>query len=126
MGQTMGRPLFGGLSALFLPLPGTLGDGTTRRGAAWLASRPMVALGAISYGVYLWHTQWIELYVEWRNAGDVPDHTAVLLAFVVAATIASATFSWFVVERPFVRLAARHLARPRRPRPTPAPLVATN
>jgi peptidoglycan/LPS O-acetylase OafA/YrhL len=77
-----------------------------RHGARPLASAPLRALGAISYGVYLWHMPvlfWLGL------RGAFPEHAGPALARVVPLTLALATASWFLVERP-----ALALGRPRR------------
>jgi peptidoglycan/LPS O-acetylase OafA/YrhL len=107
MGQSMGRVIVSAVSAAFLLLPGILGDGGAARGTRWLCSRPLVLLGTVSYGVYLWHTQWIRLYLDWRATGAVPNSTLAMLAFVLVLTLVSATVSWYLVERPCIELAAR-------------------
>ena len=68
----------------------------------WL--RPLVALGVVSYGAYLWNyplTLWLR---EWGAAGA-------LLA--VALTVAAAAASWWLVERPVARWRARRAASTR-------------
>jgi peptidoglycan/LPS O-acetylase OafA/YrhL len=79
--------------------------------ARLLAVAPLVWLGRISYGVYLWH--W-PLY-EWLNAEHTGLAGAGLLALRVAATLAVAAASYVLVERPLRR--ARWIRRPAR---TPA------
>ncbi|MBL9078365.1 MAG: acyltransferase [Planctomycetes bacterium] len=69
-----------------------------------LAWRPLRAIGRISYGLYLYH---LPLYY-WLLL-PAPSGTAVLTA--VGASFAVATASWFVVERPLLRVAARFRAR---------------
>jgi peptidoglycan/LPS O-acetylase OafA/YrhL len=68
-------------------------DGAVARVLAW---RPLVWLGAISYGVYLWHWP-IFLVVNGERTGwsGFP-----LFAVRCAATIAFATASYWVIERP--------------------------
>ena len=112
-----------GLTAAFLVLPAVFGP--QRRDTSlirrFLQSRVMVYLGVVSYGIYLWHEPWIDRYLDWTGlqtftvyASDVPFawHTsrylsvpflAFLLA-VLALTVASASVSWFVVERPMLKL----------------------
>jgi peptidoglycan/LPS O-acetylase OafA/YrhL len=78
------------------------------RPAPVLGSAPLRALGTLSFGVYLWHypvIYWLQLH------GHFPEdfHTAVL--YVLPITFALATASWFLVERPVLRVSARALKR---------------
>jgi peptidoglycan/LPS O-acetylase OafA/YrhL len=71
--------------------------------------RPLVALGTISYGVYLWNypvTLWLR---EWDWAGAD--------GLAIAASILIAAISWQLVERPVMRWAARGPARTLRETP---------
>lgn len=68
-----------------------------------LSVRPLVALGRISYGVYLWH--WPTLLV--LDGARTGLAGASLLTVRVAVTLALATASWWLVERPVKRLPAR-------------------
>jgi peptidoglycan/LPS O-acetylase OafA/YrhL len=72
-----------------------------------LRSRPLVMIGAISYGIYLWHLTAIQWTREWIANGSIP-RSALLQAFlVVGITALAATFSFVVVERPLMRWSAR-------------------
>jgi peptidoglycan/LPS O-acetylase OafA/YrhL len=72
-----------------------------------LRSRPLVMIGAISYGIYLWHLTAIRWTREWIANGSIP-RSALLQAFlVVGITALAATFSFVVVERPLMRWSAR-------------------
>lgn len=111
-----------GATAVLLVLPTAFGpqDPAHSRIHRFLQSRPLVYLGTISYGIYLWHEGWIDRYLAWTDQpvfsvyrSDVPFrwHTgawfsAPWLSFLLAVlvlTIASATLSWFLVERPVLR-----------------------
>jgi peptidoglycan/LPS O-acetylase OafA/YrhL len=70
-----------------------------------LALRPLVWLGRISYGVYLWHFPIVFLV-------PTPWATPVRVAVVVSLTLACASASWWLVERRFLRL------KPYRQRPS--------
>jgi peptidoglycan/LPS O-acetylase OafA/YrhL len=77
-----------------------LGTGT---GAAWLGWRPFAWMGEITYGFYLWH---IPLLVCARGLGLLPG--GVLSGFVVLpVAIAFGAASWYWLEQPFMRRAAR-------------------
>lgn len=96
-GQTFGRFLVNGTSALFLLLPAILGGRRQPRpGLRVLASRPLVWLGSVSYGIYLWHTPVIKKYKQYE-----PDPAVLaLLAVTVAATLVLAWLGHILVERP--------------------------
>jgi peptidoglycan/LPS O-acetylase OafA/YrhL len=71
-------------------------DGRLRRA---VAARPLVALGTVSYSVYLWHLP-IVMWVD-RNAGGWP--VGAEIAVALAASLAVGTASYHLVERPIVR-----------------------
>ena len=115
-----------GATAVLLILPNVFGpqDRDSSRIRAFLQTRMMVYLGTISYGIYLWHEGWIDRYLTWTDLpfraaylSDVPFrwHTnayfsapwIVFLLSVVGLTVASASLSWFTVERPLLRLKDR-------------------
>jgi peptidoglycan/LPS O-acetylase OafA/YrhL len=68
----------------------------------------MASLGVISYGIYLWHQTWID-----RVLAHLGPHSLFNLEFwalffgVLGASIAAASLSYFVVERPALRLKRR-------------------
>lgn len=76
-----------------------------------LETRPLLYLGQISYGVYLYHML-IPILI-WEPgpflAENLPAHLAVFLRllFIMAASIGLASLSWFVLERPMQRLKNR-------------------
>jgi peptidoglycan/LPS O-acetylase OafA/YrhL len=88
-----------------------VGGGMTTR---LLDRRALVAIGLISYGVYLWH--W-PVYLA-ITAGEVSHGDAALLTVRLAATFSLAALSYWFVERPF-------LARQRRFRVSAADAGAT-
>jgi peptidoglycan/LPS O-acetylase OafA/YrhL len=76
-----------------------------------LARPPLMAVGRISYGLYLWHVPFVLVAQRMLYSGSdgylIPtpgqlDDVVVTLA-AVAASFAGAVVSWFVVERWFVR-----------------------
>lgn len=59
-----------------------------------LEARPVVAIGAVTYGIYLWHYpafRFVQLKMEWTGPG------AVVAGF--ALTAAGTVASWWLVER---------------------------
>jgi len=69
-----------------------------------LACRPLVAMGRISYGIYLFHMPVLALLLLAQPGLDYGLRRLVLGA---GATILVATASWFLLERPFLRLKNR-------------------
>lgn len=103
------RGLVFAVAAAGLVVPFTRG-GETGRLARALHSAPMTFLGAISYGIYLWHYGWIGFFYL-RGVDQSVSLTFVkLAALAVPFTIATAYLSYRVVERPAIRL-SRRLAR---------------
>jgi peptidoglycan/LPS O-acetylase OafA/YrhL len=90
------------LFALCLVGPVVLGDGASGRGpAAALVLAPVVWLGTVSYGIFLWHFP-LALWASERY----PDDHWVFAAVTCALALAGAAFSWYVVERPLMRRGA--------------------
>ena len=80
---------------------------------------PLVAIGKVSYGLYLWHFPVILIVDE-----QLPDASQpVRGAAVVAATAATTLLSWFLVERPFLNL--KDGPRTSAPAPPRQPAVPT-
>lgn len=78
------------------------------RGTAWLASRPMVWLGEVSFGIYLWHFP-VQIAIK-KAAQGFFDGTWLSLAALIlttAVTLVLAALSYQYVERPAIRWAAR-------------------
>ena len=91
-----------GLVALLVVVPAVIGD---RDGGAprTLLAQPAVAwIGLISYGIFLWH---FPVVIELEQAGDLSFFP--LLAAVLAITIPIAAASYYVLERPLLRLKYR-------------------
>ncbi len=95
------------LFAFFLLLPAVFGPQDRSAVRALLRWRPVVGLGVVSYGIYLWHQAWITLFFRWT--GDVLFRTSwwQLTLFAVATATASATLSYVLVERPILSLKRR-------------------
>jgi peptidoglycan/LPS O-acetylase OafA/YrhL len=77
---------------------GRLGLGEDRLTRA-LAPAKVVWIGTISYGIYLWHYP-----IEYELPGAIADHgKAVSVAAALVLSIAAATASFYLVERPLAR-----------------------
>ncbi|MGB1583107.1 MAG: acyltransferase family protein [Solirubrobacterales bacterium] len=97
-----------------------------------LSWRPLVALGTVSYGVYLWH---VPLLLAGRTAGWLPDGMLAASALVLTISLALGALSWRFVESPSIAWARKDRAperdelaahRERRPmhRPATQPALA--
>jgi peptidoglycan/LPS O-acetylase OafA/YrhL len=102
--QDVTRQLMYGVMAVALVAIAALritGNGTAR---AALDARVMVALGVISYGIFLWHDAILTQLEQWHFAEHVPTATTlVLFVVVLGAACVVATASWRLVERPLLR-----------------------
>jgi peptidoglycan/LPS O-acetylase OafA/YrhL len=72
------------------------------RAVRLLDTRSLAALGVVSYSLYLWHFPLIGLLARHLDAGF-----AGLLAFALLICVPVAVASYFVIERPFLRLRRR-------------------
>jgi peptidoglycan/LPS O-acetylase OafA/YrhL len=87
-----------------------------------LRAVPLVALGRISYGLYLWH--WPVFLV--LNGGRLHWGFVPLTLVRLAASLAMAVASFFLVEQPFLRLKRRLEPAGRLSEPTFDPQAATS
>lgn len=103
---------FPGLAAL-LPVLGSvlvIEYGRSTRSGSFLTWKPIVAIGLVSYSLYLWHWPLI-VFSEYASSAPLsgPRSLAVIFVSVVAAFL-----SWQFIERPFrVRRGEPRHVRPR-------------
>jgi peptidoglycan/LPS O-acetylase OafA/YrhL len=105
--------------ALFLLLPALFGPqdrGLVRR---LLRSPPMAALGALSFGIFLWHEWVLDVYREQREIVAFSGWFPGMLVATLVGSTALAAVTWFAVERPAQALAARWSTAERPLPPTP-------
>jgi peptidoglycan/LPS O-acetylase OafA/YrhL len=95
-------------TGFLLVLPVALAGATLPRSLRWLGSRPMVVLGVLSYGIYLWHEGVTDIYRDIFNVPIFNGSFPAALAFTIAGSVAVAAVSYFVVERPALALKDRH------------------
>lgn len=77
---------------------------------AVLSSRPLVYVGRISYGVYVYHLNTpglLQQIVLPRLGLSLPDKGWLTFAVVLPATIGIAALSWLLIERPVARFKPR-------------------
>ncbi len=111
------RHVLYGLVAAFLVLPAVFGGergGLPRR----ILANPVLGwLGLVSYGIFLW--QLPILTKVWEDAGRHVNGDRVVYVTVVGflITVACATVSYYVVERPILKFKYTRPTRPARPAP---------
>ena len=86
-----------------------------------LGSRVAVLLGALSYGIYLWHYAIIDWVVDHWVTSTGNFAVVAVIAVSLPVTLGFAALSWRVIEQPAIRLARvisrRTLTNDRIPRP---------
>jgi peptidoglycan/LPS O-acetylase OafA/YrhL len=101
--QWLFQHLASAVLAAALVAPAVLGEGGRIR--ALLSWRPLMLVGLVSYGIYLWQGAWVV---------KLPDHGfAPLAVLTVLASLATATLSYRLLERPLMRLKNRRPGPPR-------------
>lgn len=123
--QYMERHLLNLVIAAALVLPAVVGD--QRRGVVRrvLANRVLLFVGVISYGIFLYQGAVLEQLTVWGVGTAHAQHR--LLEWVLSAAVFStaiAVLSWYLLERPILRLKSRVPFRMRRPAPQPEPAPA--
>ena len=104
MGQSLARHVAHGAGAGLLLLPLTLGD-QSKGAIRWvMRSWVFASLGAISYGLYLWHPGFVKLFFRMGLEGQVPKGRWWQLLFVFVASVVVATITYWGVERPAMDL----------------------
>ena len=89
-----------GLAAGFIVFPAAFGDQDVGAIRGMLKNRVIVALGLISYGIYLWHGPLWSVSFRWVGSGAIPSGVVAQFTVVFVLTVACATGSYFLVERP--------------------------
>ncbi len=115
--------------AVFVSLPAMFGPQDRSLVRRFLQWRPVAYTGLVSYGVYLWHEGWLDKWLVWTHRADVGQLLTtgsrmssstypLILLLTVASSVVAASLSYYLVERPVLRLKDRV---PRVLAPAPAP-----
>jgi peptidoglycan/LPS O-acetylase OafA/YrhL len=71
-----------------------------------LSSRPMRALGLVSYGIFLWHLPWLTQVLKWTGGQPLSGDFWLVLALGVPITLVFAWLTYVIVERPLMQTRA--------------------
>ncbi|HET6811141.1 MAG TPA: acyltransferase [Acidimicrobiales bacterium] len=93
--------------AFFLLLPAVFGPQDRGLIRLLLRNRVMVALGIVSYGIYLWHQAWVQMFLNWSHDRLFTIPFWDLFGAVLGLAVAAAAGSYLLVERPILRLKNR-------------------
>jgi len=113
-GRAYTRDVLLGMVAAFVVIPAVFGPQDQSFFRRFLQWRPVAYLGLVSYGVYLWHNNFLEQAREWAGFPLFHGSFAMLLTIAVAWAIVAASVSYFLVELPILRLKDRPLFPRRR------------
>ncbi len=89
--------------ALFVILPAVFASTERGPARAVLANRPIVWVGLISYGIYLWHEAFQDVYLRLTDQPPLQANAVGMLVFTTLASFAAAAASWYLLERPVMR-----------------------
>jgi peptidoglycan/LPS O-acetylase OafA/YrhL len=98
------QSLMQALIAVLVMVPAVFGPMNNKL-AGVLTWRPLVYMGMVSYSFYIWHGRAFHAIGRHWNDGVWPALGFTVLAFVWS--LAMATASYYVIERPFIRFARR-------------------
>ena len=80
----------------------------------WAFANPvMVWLGLVSYGIYIWHEAWQDVYLRWTDQPALNSSFVGMMVFTVVTTLICAAVSWYVIERPAMAWGVRLTKRRR-------------
>ncbi|MCB1256222.1 MAG: acyltransferase [Microthrixaceae bacterium] len=93
------RVFYLAVAVLFLT-PAVIGNRDSRVVSALLANRPIIWVGLVSYGIYIWHEAWMILYQRWFDEPFLQASFIRMGIFAALTTVGTAALSWYFVEKP--------------------------
>jgi peptidoglycan/LPS O-acetylase OafA/YrhL len=109
--QAIAQHLLQGVVAFALLLPAVFGDPDRGLVRKVLANRVLLWIGLVSYGLYLWHAAILLKLADMGAIGTLGSFGYVLVALGLSLLAAAASF--YLIERPALRLGRRLLHRGR-------------
>lgn len=103
VGPSLVRQTLYGVFALCMVAPAVFGPQDRGLPRRLLRFRPLALVGVVSYGVYLWHEAWMNLWFKWTGDRLFVVPWPEILGFVTVLAVASASLSYVLVERPMQR-----------------------
>jgi peptidoglycan/LPS O-acetylase OafA/YrhL len=101
------RNFFFTLTALFMLLPAVFGPQDVSLFRRFVRWQPVAFVGIVSYGVYLWHNDFLEQARSWNHYPLFNGNYAMLFTIAFAWSVLVASVSYFLVEQPILRLKDR-------------------
>ena len=93
-----------GVFSFFVLAPAMFGDQQATRARRFLASKPLVLLGTVSLGFYLFHLAFLGKSQEWLGVGSFGGTLPEVFAITFVCSVAMAFVSYWLVEKPFLAL----------------------
>jgi peptidoglycan/LPS O-acetylase OafA/YrhL len=115
-GQLLGRRALYVVIAVCVVLPAIFGDQTRGLVRRVLANRGLLYIGLVSYGVFLYHVAVLQQVDRWELELLATVHPYLKILDVLFLSLILASLSYYVVERPALRL-KRLVAPPSEPAP---------
>lgn len=91
-----------GAFGFFMVVPAVFGPPHAGPIRALLTTRALVAVGVVSYGLYLWHQTWVSMVMSWSGASLFSFSWPLLFVSASALGLACAAISYIALEKPVI------------------------